>query len=71
MRPYEHTASGPDAFAELEFVMNRKFNPTTTAPPGRYNHGMEVPAGSRLCFTAGQLGRSPDNSLPDDFTKQV
>lgn len=51
--------------------MNRKFNPTTIAPPGRYNHGVEVPVGSRFCYTAGQVGRNLDNSIPDDFTKQA
>jgi len=51
--------------------MNRKFNPSTIAPPGRYNHGVEVPAGSRFCYTAGQLGTAPDGTLPDDFTAQV
>jgi 2-iminobutanoate/2-iminopropanoate deaminase len=51
--------------------MNRKFNPTTIAPPGRFVHGVEVPAGSRFCYTAGQVGRNPDNTIPDDFTKQT
>jgi 2-iminobutanoate/2-iminopropanoate deaminase len=51
--------------------MNRKFNPATIAPPGRYNHGVAVPAGSRFCYSAGQVGRNPDGSLPEDFAAQV
>jgi len=51
--------------------MNRKFNPSTISPPGRYNHGVVVPAGSRFCYTAGQLGKEADGSAPDDFTRQV
>jgi len=51
--------------------MNWKFNPASIAPPGRYNHGVSVPAMSRFCYTAGQVGKNADGSLPGDFASQV
>ena len=51
--------------------MNRTYNPSTIAPPGNFNHGIEVPAGSRYCYTAGQVGKNADGTVPADFTQQV
>lgn len=51
--------------------MNRTYNPSTIAPPGNFNHGIEVPASSRYCYTAGQVGKNPDGTVPSDFTQQV
>jgi enamine deaminase RidA (YjgF/YER057c/UK114 family) len=37
----------------------------------RYSHGIAVPAGHRLVFTAGQLGIAPDESVPADGEAQA
>ena len=43
----------------------RHLRPPTIRPPAaRYSHGVEVPAGHRLVFCAGQLGIAPDGSIP-------
>ena len=34
-------------------------------------HGVEVPAGSRLLFTNGQVGTKPDGSTPEATAEQV
>ena len=53
--------------------MLRKSNPTAVAPPYKniYSHTVEVPAGSRLVFTSGQLGIAPDGSISPDFKVQA
>ena len=39
--------------------MNRKFNPSSIAPPGgRYTHAIEVPPGARWLVVSGQVGVS-------------
>jgi len=38
---------------------------------GRYSHGVEVAAGSRLVFCSGQLGVGPDDSVPDGVEAQT
>lgn len=51
---------------------NKYFNPDTTAKPfGSYAHGVEIPPGARVLHTAGQVGRSPDGTVPEDFTAQA
>ena len=52
--------------------MNRAYNPSDVAPPpGAYSHGVEVPADARLVFTAGQVGRSPDGTIPEGIEAQT
>lgn len=52
--------------------MNRKYNPSTIAPPaGRYTHGIEVPAGARWLYVSGQVGRAPDGGTPDTIGGQT
>jgi 2-iminobutanoate/2-iminopropanoate deaminase len=52
--------------------MNRAFNPPgVAAPAGSYSHGVEVPAGARLLFAAGQVGTNPDGSVPPDVGQQT
>ena len=50
----------------------RSLTPATIRPPfARYAHGVEVPAGARLILTSGQLGLTPDDTLPDDVVGQA
>lgn len=43
--------------------MSKRLNPSTVHPPaGKYSHGVEVPAGARLLYVAGQVGARPDGS---------
>ena len=52
--------------------MNRAYNPSGVAPPpGTYSHGVEVPTNSRLVFTAGQVGRAPDGTIPEGIVAQA
>ncbi|MDP3896461.1 MAG: RidA family protein [Mesorhizobium sp.] len=52
--------------------MLRHLKPETIRPPfARYSHGVEVPAGSRLVLTSGQLGIAADQSVPDDAGAQA
>lgn len=52
--------------------MNRAYNPSDVAPPpGSYSHGVEVPANARLVYTAGQVGRAPDGTIPDGIEAQT
>jgi enamine deaminase RidA (YjgF/YER057c/UK114 family) len=47
-------------------------NPSRIRTPfGRYSHGVEVPAGSRLVFCSGQLGVGPDDFVPDGVEAQT
>ena len=49
-----------------------QLNPATVAAPlGRYSHGMLVPAQSKLLFVSGQVGISPDGTVPPDFADQA
>ena len=44
----------------------RALNPTGIAPPfAVYAHGVEVPEGTRLVFTSGQLAVAVDGSTPE------
>ena len=50
----------------------RRLHPATIHPPfANYAHGVEVPAGARLVFCSGQLGISPDATVPDDAGEQA
>jgi 2-iminobutanoate/2-iminopropanoate deaminase len=41
--------------------MLKRHNPATVhAPAGKYSHGAEVPAGTRLLYVSGQVGVKPD-----------
>lgn len=40
-------------------------------PFAKYSHGVEVPAGARLVFVAGQLGIAADDTIPDDVEAQA
>ena len=52
--------------------MNRKFNPSTIAPPGgRYTHAIEVPPGARWLVVSGQVGVAPDGTTPADIGGQT
>ena len=41
------------------------------APVGPYSHTAVVPAGAELVFVAGQVGMSPDGSVPSAFAEQA
>ncbi|UCH73218.1 MAG: RidA family protein [Rhodospirillales bacterium] len=46
--------------------------PGTIAPPfSAYSHAVEIPAGARLLYISGQLGITPDGTVPDDFAGQA
>ena len=51
----------------------RFYNPqTVSAPVSPYSHGAEVKAGSKLLYTAGQVGRrGADGDILPDFEAQV
>jgi enamine deaminase RidA (YjgF/YER057c/UK114 family) len=52
--------------------MLRPLNPKSVRRPfARYSHGVEVPAGARLVFCAGQLGISVDDQVPADPAEQA
>lgn len=49
----------------------RKLNPETVAPPiGVYSHVAVVPAGTRLLFLAGQIGKRLDGTLAATVEEQ-
>jgi 2-iminobutanoate/2-iminopropanoate deaminase len=53
------------------FVM-RALSPSSIRPPlARYSHGIAVPAGHRLVFTAGQLGIGLDETIPTESEAQA
>jgi enamine deaminase RidA (YjgF/YER057c/UK114 family) len=50
----------------------RALSPSSIRPPlARYSHGIAVPAGHRLVFTAGQLGIDRDERIPVDSEAQA
>jgi len=52
--------------------VNRHSNPDTLhAPLGNFSHVVEVPAGSRLYYLAGQVGVKPDGSFPPTVEEQM
>lgn len=51
---------------------NRYVNPEgIAAPGGAYTHIAEFPAGSRVLYTAGQVGVARDGTFPADFRQQA
>lgn len=40
-------------------------------PFSHYNHGIEIPTGSRLLVCSGQLGITKDGVIPEDGAEQV
>ena len=53
-------------------MANKKLNPDTVRPPGgNYVHSVEVEAGSRLLYVAGQTGVAPDGSVPEGIEAQA
>lgn len=52
---------------------NRRHNPASMAPPAQnlYAHGVEVPAGSRQLYIAGQVGVRPDGTISGDLAEQT
>lgn len=58
-------------FPEMETAM-RALTPLSIRPPfAAYAHGVEVPAGLRWVCTSGQLGLTPDDTLPDGAEAQA
>ena len=52
--------------------MIHRFNPASMAPPfSPYSQGVEVPAGARTIYVAGQVGVSPDGSLCEGIEEQT
>ena len=52
--------------------MAKVHNPSTVAKPvGAYSNAIEVPAGARWLYIAGQIGIKPDGSVPDHFADQA
>jgi enamine deaminase RidA (YjgF/YER057c/UK114 family) len=52
--------------------MLKVYNPKTIAAPvGRYQHAVEVPAGARMLFLAGQVGNLPDGVVPRNIEGQA
>lgn len=52
--------------------MHKTLSPTGIHPPfSAYNHGIEVPPGSRLVFCSGQVGIGPDRAIPADCAGQA
>lgn len=50
----------------------RALNPDSLRPPfGAYSHGTEIPGGSRLIRTSGQLGIRADDSVPESAFEQA
>lgn len=51
--------------------MNKTYNPTTVAPGLSYSHAVEVAAGSRVVYLAGQMGLAPDGTLAKGIRGQT
>jgi 2-iminobutanoate/2-iminopropanoate deaminase len=50
----------------------RRLTPDSIHPPfARYAHGVEVPAGARIVFCAGQLGIDKDGAVPEGVEAQA
>lgn len=53
-------------------MANTKLNPEGVRPPGgNYTHSVEVEAGSRLLYVAGQTGMADDGSIPQGIEAQA
>ena len=53
--------------------MLKRHNPATVVEAfgGGYSQALEIPAGARLMFTAGQVGLAPDGTTADGFAAQA
>lgn len=53
--------------------MSHRFtNPAgVRAPTGPYSHSVEVPAGERTLYVAGQVGYAPDGTVADGIAAQT
>ena len=53
--------------------MLKRHNPATVVEAfgGGYSPALEIPAGARLLYTAGQVGVSPDGKTADGFAAQA
>ncbi|MDE0242585.1 MAG: RidA family protein [bacterium] len=52
--------------------MLRRFNPEGVAPPlSNYSHGVVIPAGMKQLHVSGQIGITPDGTIPDDVGEQA
>ncbi len=51
--------------------MNKPFSPPTVAAPTGYSHGVELGAGARIVYVAGQVGAAPDGSIAKDIRGQA
>lgn len=53
--------------------MLKRHNPGTVVEAfgGGYSQALEVPAGARLMFTAGQVGARPDGTTAEGFAAQA
>jgi len=51
--------------------MHKRHNPTALFPSPAYTHGIEVGAGSRLLFVAGQIGRTRDGTIVGGIDAQL
>ncbi|MEA2929107.1 MAG: hypothetical protein QOG38_1535 [Hyphomicrobiales bacterium] len=52
--------------------MKRPLNPSSIrAPFAQYSHAVEVTTPGRMVFASGQLGVSPDGSVPEDVEAQA
>lgn len=45
--------------------------PSVRAPAGPYSHSVEVAAGGRTLYLAGQTGTRPDGTIPDGIEAQA
>ncbi len=53
--------------------MLKRHNPATVVEAfgGGYSQALEIPAGARLLYTAGQVGVAPDGTTADGFAAQA
>ncbi|TFZ08777.1 RidA family protein [Ramlibacter humi] len=52
--------------------MNTFRNPASVASPiGRYSHSVEIPANARTVLVSGQIGCTPDGTVPNDYFEQL
>ena len=52
-------------------MTQRSYTPSTIRPPfGRYSQGRDYPAGWRVLMASGQLGLTPDDTIPQDAGAQ-
>lgn len=52
--------------------MTHSLSPSTIPPPfARYSHGIETSRGARIVVTSGQLGISPDFTVPREPFQQA